>query len=318
MATPKNLPNGKPNPRYVDLLDEDPGIGGQKFCCVSFVSPEKIIERREEFFFRKFTEQWDFEHSIKTMTDFLNFLAFKHNLKFDTIMEDLQDYLKNEKSRLIEQSSKVADDYQSFLEKNEEKLQEQFSEENKFQTSTRGIKIRGSYNTVQEAQLRAKLLREKDPNHDIYVGQVGVWMPWEPDAYKTGKVDHLEEELNQLMEEKKNNEQKAKEEFDQRVRETKQKAIEENIRKAKETGNKLTQNINENGELVGVQGGSTVENRIEQNVLENTQNEVVPGSDIREELFSGEEVRTKEKDAEYNKELISRFGDISNSEALQK
>lgn len=314
MATPKNLPNGKSNPKYVDLLDEDPGVSGQKYCCVSFVSPDKIIEKREEFFFRKFIQNWDFEKSVKTMTDFLNFISFKHNLKFDVVMEDFQDYLKNEKSRILQESSKVSEDYTTFLEQNENTLQEEFDETHQFQTSTRGIKIRGSYGTVQEAQLRAKLLREKDPNHDIYVGQVGVWMPWEPDAYKTGQVDHLEEELNQLMVEKKKNEQKAKEEFDQRVRESKQKAIEDNIRKARESGNKLTQNINEHGELVGVQGGSTVEASIEQN-----ENTVVSGADIRRELFEGDEVRTKEKDTVYKNELEKKFGtDISGTDAVPK
>lgn len=314
MATPKNLPNGKSNPKYVDLLDEDPGVSGQKYCCVSFVSPNKIIEKREEFFFRKFIQNWDFEKSVKTMTDFLNFISFKHNLKFDVVMEDFQDYLKNEKSRILQESSKVSEDYTTFLEQNENTLQEEFDETHQFQTSTRGIKIRGSYGTVQEAQLRAKLLREKDPNHDIYVGQVGVWMPWEPDAYKTGQVDHLEEELNQLMVEKKKNEQKAKEEFDQRVRESKQKAIEDNIRKARESGNKLTQNINEHGELVGVQGGSTVEASIEQN-----ENTVVSGADIRRELFEGDEVRTKEKDTVYKNELEKKFGtDISGTDAVPK
>lgn len=314
MATPKNLPNGKGNPKYVDLLDEDPGVGGQKYCCISFVSPDKIIEKREEFFFRKFIQNWDFEKSVKTMTDFLNFISFKHNLKFDVVMEDFQDYLKNEKSRILQEYSKVSEDYSTFLEQNENSLQEEFDETHQFQTSTRGIKIRGSYGTVQEAQLRAKLLREKDPNHDIYVGQVGVWMPWEPDAYKTGQVDHLEEELNQLMVEKKKNEQKAKEEFDQRVRESKQKAIEDNIRKARESGNKLTQNINEQGELVGVQGGSTVEASIVQK-----ENTVVSGADIRRELFEGDEIRTKEKDTAYKKELEEKFGtDISGSDAVPK
>ena len=34
--------NGKKNKKYVDLLEEDKPIAGQKFVCVSFVSPEKI------------------------------------------------------------------------------------------------------------------------------------------------------------------------------------------------------------------------------------------------------------------------------------
>ena len=62
----------------------------------------------------------------------------------------------------------------------------------------------------------------------------------------------MEEELNKLHQEKIKNEKKAKEEFDKRVKETKEKAIAENIKKAEESGNKLTQTLNEKGELVGV------------------------------------------------------------------
>ena len=42
--------------------------------------------------------------------------------------------------------------------KNEEELQKQFDIAHNFQTSTRGIKVRGSYPTQQEAELRAKML----------------------------------------------------------------------------------------------------------------------------------------------------------------
>jgi hypothetical protein len=64
---------------------------------------------------------------------------------------------------------------------------------------------------------------------DIYVGPVGMWIPWDPDAYKTGRIEFMEEELNQLHNEKIKNEAKAKEEFERRVKEAKKKAIQENI-----------------------------------------------------------------------------------------
>lgn len=287
--------------KYVDLLDEDPDIGDQRYCCVSFVSPENILKKREDYFFGEFIKNWEFEKSVKRMSDFLNFIAFKYNIRFDKLMEDFQDYLGNEKERLLEDSKNVKIDYDSFLETNEDRLQKEFDEKHNFQTSTRGLKIRGSYATNEEAQLRAKLLRERDPNHDIYVGRVGVWMPWNPDAYRTGKVQHLEEELNTLMTEKQANEDKAKEEFDNRLRETKRKAMEDNIEKAKQYGNKLTQNLNEEEELVGTQEANTIENKLVQ------ENEVVSGADVRRELFEGDNVRTKEKDEEYKKHLIKRF-----------
>ena len=151
--------------------------------------------------------------------------------------------------------------YKNFLDKQEEKMNEKFNREHSFQTSVRGLKVRGVYNTQEEAEDRCKSLRELDPNHDIYVGPVGTWIPWDPDAYKTGRVEHMEEELNALHKEKMQNEEQAKKEFEERVRETKRKAIMENIEKAKSSGNVLTQTIDEEGNLQGVQENVNFEDR---------------------------------------------------------
>ena len=133
------------------------------------------------------------------------------------------------------------------------------------------------------------MLREVDPYHDIFVGQVGVWMPWDPTAYKTGKVEYVEEELNQLMNEKKKNELQAKRAFEKRIRETKKKAIEENKAMAKKTGVKLTQDVTEDGELIGVQNRNTIEKTL-------GENEKISTADIRKELFEGENIRVKGSD----------------------
>ena len=117
--------------------------------------------------------------------------------------------------------SSLNDDYLNFLDKNEDALNEKFSREHAFQTSVRGLKVRGVFPTQDEAEQKCKKLREYDPNHDIFVGPVGVWIPWDPDAYKTGKIEFMEEELNQLHQEKLKNETKAKQEFEQRIKETK-------------------------------------------------------------------------------------------------
>jgi hypothetical protein len=109
--------------------------------------------------------------------------------------------------------------------------------------------------------MKCKKLRDMDPNHDILVGPVGVWLPWDPDAYKTGRVEFMEDELNQLHHEKMKNEQRAKEAFELRVKEAKKKAIEDNLKKAELSGNKLTQTIDDNGNLVGVKETVDFESR---------------------------------------------------------
>jgi len=246
----KILNDGTPNPNYIDLCDEDPLISGQKFACISFVSPEKIIKQRELFIFEKFISEWDFTKSMMKMSDFVNFLSYKYNLKVDDTMKDFQEFVKEEHDNLRDAS--LEDDWKTFMDKNETKLNEEFNRKHEFQTSVRGLKIRGVFNTQEEAELRCKKIRDFDPHHDIFVGPVGMWMPWDPDAYKTGRIEFMEDELNQLHNEKSVNESKAKEEFDKRVKDAKRSAIEDNIKKAKESGNVLTQSLNEEGDLVGV------------------------------------------------------------------
>jgi hypothetical protein len=255
----KTLPNGKKNPKYIDLCDEDPSIAGQKFCCMSFVSPEKILKKREVYLFDQFIKQWEFSKSMERCTDFLHFISFKYNLKVDDIITDFGDFTKEEEDKL--RKSSIEDDYKNFLDKNEDKINEQFNREHAFQTSVRGLKIRGVFSTQEEAQNKCVALRKQDPNHDIFVGPVGIWVPWDPDAYKTGNVQFLEEELNQLHQEKIKNETFAKQEFDKRVLETKRKAIEENVKLAKKSGNVLTQTIDEDGNLIGVKETVNFEDR---------------------------------------------------------
>jgi len=247
----KELPNGTKNPKYIDLCDEDPPISGQKFTCLSFVSPERILKQREQYIFEQFVKEWDFTKCISKTVEFMNFLCYKYKLKSDDVMADFQEFAKEEKEKLKE--STVEDDFKTFMDQNEDKLNGEFNKLHGFQTSVRGLKIRGVFPTQEEAEMKCKKLREGDPNHDIFVGPIGMWIPWDPDAYKTGRVEFMEEELNQLHHEKLKNEMKAKEEFDNRVKETKRKAIEENIKKAEKTGNVLTQTLSEDGNLVGVQ-----------------------------------------------------------------
>ena len=267
--------------KQVDLLDEDKPIANQKFVCISFVSPEKIIENKNAFFFEEFLKSWDLNKSVEKFNQFVNFISYKYNLDLKSLSDDLSEFCKEENNKLYNTS--VFDEYKTYLDNNEERLESEFNAKNDFQTSTRGIKIRGTFPTQKEAEMRAKLLREIDPNFDVFVGPVGLWMPWEPEAYKTGRVEYLEQELNDLMAKKKENEDKAKDYFEQRVKDSKKKAIEENIALAKETGNKLTQSINEQGNLVGVSELNTQENALKERGT-------VTIDEVKTELFEGDNI----------------------------
>jgi hypothetical protein len=277
----RKIEQGKQNSKYVDLLEEDKPIAGQKFVCVSFVSPEKILKQKEIFFFEQFLKKWELNKSMEKYVQFLNFVSYKYNMNFEDLTTDFKEFVKEEKE-LLNQTS-MEDEFKTFLDNNEEELEKDFGLQHNFQTCTRGMKIRGSYPTMEEAEIRCKMLREIDPNHDVFVGPVGLWMPWDPEAYKTGRVEYMEEELNQLMHEKQKNEANAKSAFEKRVKETKQKAIEENIKNAEKSGNTLSQTIDETGNLISVNNANTQESAL-------GEQEVISTADICKELFEGENI----------------------------
>ena len=96
----KKNDDGSDNVNYVDLLEEDKAISGQKFACLSFVSPEEILEQKSHYFFREFIKVWDFNKSIEKYTQFLNFVSFKYGVEFNSLYEDLQAFIKEEKAEL--------------------------------------------------------------------------------------------------------------------------------------------------------------------------------------------------------------------------
>ena len=270
---------------YVDLLDEDKPISGQKYVCLSFISPEDHIKNKNLFYFEKFLANFEFRKSFEKYTQFLNFLSYKYSLDFNKLTKDMEEFVEEEKDKLFLTS--LDDEYKSFLDIKEEDLQKEYNKMHEFQTNSRGIKVRGVFGSQEEAELRCKFLRDADPNHDVYVGGVGIWMPFHPEAYKTGRVEYLEKDLNELMAQKKKNDEISKEQFKERVKESKRKAIQENIAKAEKEGNKLMQTIDEEGNLVNT-------DRMDipgKNLLFGAgDDDDVSTADLRKELFEAQDV----------------------------
>ena len=68
-------------------------------------------------------------------------------------------------------------------------------------TSTSGIKIRGVFDKIDEAQNFAKKLQSYDTLHNIYVGEMGKWLAFNPDpnSKAAGDPEYANEELNKIM-----------------------------------------------------------------------------------------------------------------------
>lgn len=281
-------PDNEENTKYIDLLDEDKPISGQKFACLSFISPEDHIKNKNLFYFEKFLKNFEFKKTFEKYTQFLNFISYKYNLNFDKLTKDMEEFVEEEKSNLF--LTTLDDEYKSYIDAKEEQLQKEYNELHEFQTNTRGIKVRGVFGSQEEAEMRCKMLRQEDPHHDVYVGPVGMWMPFHPEAYKTGRVEYLEKELNELMAKKKENDETSKEQFKQRVQEAKKKAIQENIEKASKEGNKLMQSIDEEGNLVNADRMDVPGKNL---LFGDGENDDVSTADLRKELFESEDVILK-------------------------
>ena len=183
-----------------DYLDVDESIPGQNYVCLSFVSPESLIQNKEGFKCAKF----------------------------------LQSYCKEQKLKFDD----VYNKYKDFVYKYEDKLQRDFDEQNEFQTSIRGLKVRGVYDTRGAAEDRAKRLSVKDSAFHTFVGQVGYWLPWDPNADKVESEIFQNSQLNEMMEKYQEN-NISKDMFYEEQKRDKIKAAQEEVLRAKAEAKKM-------------------------------------------------------------------------------
>ena len=202
-----------------DFLEVDPKIPGQNFCCLSFVSPDRVIKQKEVTFVTKFLE---------------------HLFNGD------DQYTIDMREKMTKQEEKVSyEDVKKFYEdwkySRNDKLEAEFYEQNDFRTTMRGLKIRGTYDTHKEASVRAQVLRRKDPSFNVFVGQVGSWLPWDPECDKIQEQEYQEQMLNDLVKKYKENMDDSNDMYDQLKEDQIKKAREE----LKEKKAKLAEQENE-------------------------------------------------------------------------
>lgn len=218
-----------------DLLDEDPPIKGQNYFLVSFIDPEEILKQKETFLFEKFMES-----TISELGDVIKFLENKYvddKGIFNTIRQRY-DYLTTQNFH---------EQFQYF-KKNADDLEEEYYKKHDFQPTRRGFKIRGAFDSIQEAQSKCKKLRVLDPNHNIHVAQLGTWCLFNPNADDIDDQQYAYEELNTLMCKYLENRAHAKEFFDERKAELIEDNIRENEEKKKKYEQKKLENISEDAE----------------------------------------------------------------------
>jgi len=188
-----------------DYLDEDKQIKNQNYCLLSFISPEDVIKNKESYYVKAFLDKFS-----KDMDTLFNGLK---NVNPDNI--DLIDNIRKEHNYLFDVED-LDSQYKFSKLVNESDVERLYHKENNFQTSMRGIKVRGVFDTVEEAKMRSEFLKKQDKNFNIFIGQVGCWCPWSPNPDDLSNQEYSESQLNTLMKEYKKNQESKDEIFEQR------------------------------------------------------------------------------------------------------
>lgn len=198
------LPTTEDDGTTIDYLEEDTEIPTQRYSIISFLSPEKTIKQKDEFYNEKFIEWLDYDWKIKGMEHFMAFLSKKYTLKVDDLMADMQEFAKVHHEAV--KKTDVHEQYQVFLLKKEKELENEFNEKVGFRTNVRGVKVRRVFANLEECQQYAKVMQRKYPRDNLYIGKVGCWLPWDPSEHMMPEVEYAEKELNELMRKYKENE----------------------------------------------------------------------------------------------------------------
>lgn len=200
----ETLPKTEDDGTTIDYLEEDPEIPTQRYCIISFISPEKTIKQKQEFMNEKFVEWLEYDWKVDGMNNYVAFLAKKYNLKVDDLFKDLEDFRKIHNDAI--RKTDIHEKYQVFLLKNEKDLESQFTEKVEFRTNVRGVKVRRVFGNLEECQTFAKVMQKRYPHDNLYIGKVGAWLPWDPSEHMMPEVEYAEKELNELMRKYKENE----------------------------------------------------------------------------------------------------------------
>ena len=180
--------------KEVDYLDEDKPIRGQNFVLLSFLSPEDVLVNKEAYMFNKFITKFS-----EDMTKLLDGITEKYS--------DAKGFVDSvkENNAFIFNPKDMSEQYGFYKSVNNQELETSYHRDNNFVTSIRGIKVRGVFDTIEEAKNRSEFVKKIDNKFNIYIAQVGCWCPWSPNPDCLENQEYAETQLNTLMKEYKKN-----------------------------------------------------------------------------------------------------------------
>jgi len=233
------------------FLEGDEEIRGQKFVCLSFLTPNRGVLRSKDLFFQsKFLEFYNMDYKIRATESFImaQFREMQDTLssvEMDLRNADSTDAAENKslavtlsekinklrgeigkktatdlethvKTNIADfKESSVVESYEKYMVVNRQRLEDEFHKQMSFQTTMHGLKVRGVYSNQEQANARAKALNKKDPYFNVYVADVGEWLPWDPEPEEVKDQEYQSDDLNKLMQSYKENAAKRDQFFEE-------------------------------------------------------------------------------------------------------
>lgn len=113
-----------------------------------------------------------------------------------------------------------------------------------------GVRVGGVFNTMEEASAFSNEMTEKDPYYNVYVGEVGKFLPFNPEPHskEEGTSTYQNETLNTIMKENVNSQLKAEIYHNLRVSENVGKTYVENLEAKNKVREDLLNKLNNDGE----------------------------------------------------------------------
>ncbi|KAG2424894.1 hypothetical protein HXX76_014052 [Chlamydomonas incerta] len=195
---PSSAPRPAPASASPDFLEQDDPIRGQSYVCLSFLCPEQFLASKDAYVASEFVKRTG--EDVRVMLDNLQSTLCDGSLGPEAAREVINSV--REAHEFLWRPEELQQTFRCFRNMNGPQLDDAFLKQNNNLCSMRGVKVRGVYSTLEEAQHRAAALQRRDPKHNIWVGEVGMWLPFSdnPDDVR-GNAEYAESTLNSLMKE---------------------------------------------------------------------------------------------------------------------
>ena len=179
-----------------DFLEQDQPVRGQNYVCLSFLSPTDAVASREAFQVSQFLGAFSAEAN-QVLSDAESRASSEEDKK---VLANLR-----ERYAYVFDKQILKEEYDQYCATYAEQLKQDWAAQNDNRACVYGIKIRGAYETLPEAQGRAQQLKRIDPSFSVYVCEMGCWVPWSPNPDEIADAEYSETQLNTLMKKYKEN-----------------------------------------------------------------------------------------------------------------